>query len=62
MLQEEERTIAVFERCAPSVVHITTSSLVQQQFSLDISEIPTGTGSGFVWDHSVSNTTQAVLS
>ena len=52
LLQEEERTIAVFDRCAPSVVHITTSSLVQQQFSLDISEIPTGTGSGFVWDHS----------
>lgn len=51
-LQEEQRTMEVFERSAPSVVHITTSSLVQQQFSLDISEIPLGTGSGFVWDDS----------
>ncbi|QDZ22477.1 peptidase [Chloropicon primus] len=58
LLQEEQRTIEVFDRSAPSVVHITTSSLVQQQFSLDISEIPLGTGSGFVWDqagHIVTN-------
>ena len=51
LLPEEQRTIAVFDRCAPSVAHITTSTLVQKQFSLDISEIPFGTGSGFVWDH-----------
>ncbi len=52
LLPEEQRTIAIFDRCAPSVTHITTSALVQKQpFSLDISEIPYGTGSGFVWDH-----------
>ena len=58
LLQEERRTIEVFDRSAPSVVHITTSSLVQRQFSLDLSEIPLGTGSGFVWDrdgHVVTN-------
>ena len=58
LLQEERRTIEVFDRSAPSVVHITTSSIVQRQFSLDLSEIPLGTGSGFVWDrdgHVVTN-------
>jgi S1-C subfamily serine protease len=40
----------VFKRASPSVVHITTSAVYQRFFSLDVLEIPKGTGSGFVWD------------
>ncbi|MCL4153067.1 UNVERIFIED_CONTAM: hypothetical protein GTU68_044647 [Idotea baltica] len=55
---QEEATIALFERSAPSVVFITTSSLQQDRWSMDVYEIPQGSGSGFIWDdmgHIVTN-------
>ena len=58
LFTEEQNTIAVFERTAPSVVFITNKVLRRDFFSLDISEIPQGSGSGFVWDsrgHIVTN-------
>jgi S1-C subfamily serine protease len=58
LFTEERNTIAVFERTAPSVVFITNKVLRRDFFSLDISEIPQGSGSGFVWDsggHIVTN-------
>jgi S1-C subfamily serine protease len=47
---DEQNTIAVFKQASPAVVHITTSALQQDLFSLNAIEIPQGTGSGFVWD------------
>jgi len=56
---EEKTTIAIFRRNSPSVVHITTLvSAVTDFFSMDVQQIPEGTGSGFVWDakgHIVTN-------
>ena len=56
---EEQRDIAVFREVGPSVVNISTISLQRRNFfSLDVYEIPAGTGSGFVWDtkgHIVTN-------
>ena len=55
---QEEATIALFERSASSVVFITTSSLQQDRYSMDIYEIPQGSGTGFIWDdygHIVTN-------
>jgi S1-C subfamily serine protease len=54
----EETTIEVFRRVSPSVVHITTLVNATAPFSLDVQQIPEGTGSGFVWDrdgHVVTN-------
>ena len=54
----EVRTIELFEEAAPSVVFITTSSLRQDNWSMKVTEIPSGTGSGFIWDengHIVTN-------
>lgn len=54
----ELATIELFEKAAPSVCFITTSNLRRDFFSMDITEIPRGTGSGFVWDktgHVVTN-------
>lgn len=48
--EDEKSTIAIFERCAPSVVHITSLALYRDRFSLSTQQIPKGTGSGFVWD------------
>ncbi len=47
---DEQNTIEVFKSAAPSVVFITSIALRRNLFSLNVYEIPRGTGSGFVWD------------
>ncbi len=57
LAEDEKSTIAVFRSASPSVVHIT-SIAVRRDFSLNVHQIPEGTGSGFVWDergHIVTN-------
>jgi S1-C subfamily serine protease len=54
----EKATIDLFERSAPSVCFITTISKEEDYWSRNISEIPKGTGSGFIWDtdgHIITN-------
>jgi S1-C subfamily serine protease len=58
LLPEEKNTIAIFQKTAPSVVFITSLVLRRDFFTLDVFEIPQGTGSGFIWDqngHIVTN-------
>jgi S1-C subfamily serine protease len=55
---DERRTIEVFRRARPSVVFITSVALRRDLFTLDVQQIPQGSGSGFVWDrdgHIVTN-------
>ena len=55
---QEKRVIEVFRQAAGSVVNITTISLRRDFFSMNVYQIPSGTGSGFVWDregHVVTN-------
>ena len=58
-LNDDERsTIALFERASPAVVYITSLSVRRDVFTLNVLEIPQGTGTGFVWDqdgHVVTN-------
>ncbi len=54
----ETATIELFRRTAPSVTYITSISRRRDLFSLNVYEIPQGTGSGFIWDergHVVTN-------
>ncbi len=54
----EEATIQLFEDAAPSVVYITTTAVEQDYWTRNVYEIPSGTGSGFIWDeegHIVTN-------
>lgn len=54
----EEATIKLFEEAAPSVCFITTSTVRQDYWSRNVTEIPTGSGSGFIWDtdgHIITN-------
>jgi len=48
----EQSVINLFESAAPSVVFITTTALSQSRWSMDVTEIPKGTGTGFMWDNS----------
>jgi len=50
LLEDEKNTIAIFDKTAPSVVFITSKVLQRDFFTLDVFEIPKGTGSGFIWD------------
>ena len=50
LLPEEKNTIHVFEEVRDSVVFITSLARRRDFFTLDVTEIPQGSGSGFIWD------------
>lgn len=50
LAEDEKANIALFKSASPSVVHITTHQYARDFFSLDVMQIPRGTGSGFLWD------------
>ena len=55
---DELAVIDLFENAAPSVVFITTSTTRKSYYSMDVTEIPKGSGTGFMWDddgHIVTN-------
>lgn len=47
---DETATIELFRTASPSVVYITNVGLRRDLFTRNVTEIPQGTGSGFVWD------------
>ena len=47
---DELSTIQVFQTASRSVVFITTSALRRDYWSMNVFEVPQGSGSGFVWD------------
>ena len=55
---DEVSNIDVFRKVSPSVVHITTLASQREMFTLNVQQVPRGTGTGFVWDedgHIVTN-------
>ncbi|BDU67990.1 2-alkenal reductase [Geothrix oryzae] len=55
---EEKNTIRRFKEAKPSVVYVSAIAPAQDPRTLDITKVPTGTGTGFVWDewgHVVTN-------
>jgi S1-C subfamily serine protease len=52
LLPEEKSTIALFRQASPSVVNITSIAVQRDLFTLNLYQIPEGSGSGFVWDNS----------
>jgi S1-C subfamily serine protease len=55
---DEQANIDLFKRASPSVVHITTLAAQRDFFSMNVQQVPRGTGTGFVWDergHIVTN-------
>ncbi len=57
-LPQEQATINLFETTSPSVVHIESISVRRDFSTLNLTKIPAGTGTGFIWDrdgHIVTN-------
>ncbi len=58
LTSDEKAIISLFEDAAPSTVFIATSEYQRDYWSMDVSEIPKGTGTGFVWSkegHIITN-------
>lgn len=48
--EDEANSTEIFRKASPSVVYVTKTELRRRSvFSLDVLEIPSGSGSGFVW-------------
>ena len=52
LAQDEQATIQIFEQASPSVVFITISQRVVDYWTRNVTEVPRGNGSGFIWDDS----------
>ncbi|MEN9629863.1 MAG: hypothetical protein RJA10_3091 [Pseudomonadota bacterium] len=55
---DELAHIELFRKASPSVVHITSLGAQRDLFSMNVQQVPRGTGTGFVWDangHIVTN-------
>ena len=55
---DEKSTVELFQKAGPSVVYITTVERQVNFWTRRVREIPSGTGSGFIWDdqgHIVTN-------
>ncbi|MFV0276801.1 MAG: S1C family serine protease, partial [Parahaliea sp.] len=50
--EDEANTTEIFSKASPAVVYVTNKALRRDFFSLDVHEIPRGSGSGFVWNDS----------
>ena len=58
LTNSEKATMDLFENSAPSVCYITTLNQQRDYWSRNITEIPSGSGSGFIWDtdgHIITN-------
>src|SRR5208283_5155042 len=56
--EEEKANIQIYVQTSPSVAHVTNLVAGGRGLSLNIQEVPQGTGTGFVWDqdgHIVTN-------
>lgn len=51
LAQDEKTAVEIFKNVSRSVVYISSIELRRDFFSLNIYEIPKGTGSGFIWDN-----------
>ncbi|MRR52089.1 MAG: PDZ domain-containing protein [Rhodocyclaceae bacterium] len=47
---DELATVDIFRKASPSVVFITTLDRVVNLWTMNVREVPKGTGSGFVWE------------
>ena len=50
--EDEANTMEIFEKASPAVVYVTNTELRRSFFTLNVEEIPRGSGTGFVWDES----------
>lgn len=50
LLENERNSISVFQNTADSVVNVSNMRITKSFFDMDVTEVQSGMGSGFVWD------------
>ena len=50
--EDEANTTEIFRRASPAVVYVINKAVRRSFFTLNVEEIPRGSGTGFVWDKS----------
>jgi S1-C subfamily serine protease len=50
LLENERNSISIFQNVADSIVNVSNMRKARQMFSMDVTEVESGTGSGFVWN------------
>jgi S1-C subfamily serine protease len=50
LTSDERRRIDIFSKSKSSVVNVSSARLVRDRVTLNIQQVPKGTGSGFIWD------------
>ncbi|HSQ71332.1 MAG TPA: trypsin-like peptidase domain-containing protein, partial [Rubrivivax sp.] len=58
LVADEQAHVDLFRSASPSVVNITSLGVQRDLFSMNVQQVPRGTGTGFVWDdrgHIVTN-------
>ncbi|MCZ6632876.1 MAG: trypsin-like peptidase domain-containing protein [bacterium] len=48
--EDEANNIEIFKKASPAVVYVSSTTLQRDVFSLNVFEIPQGTGTGFIWN------------
>ncbi len=50
LAEDEKSQIELFKSVSPSVVFVTSIAVNHNAFNMDVTEIPQGSGSGFIWN------------
>ena len=50
--EDEANTMEIFSEASPAVVYVTNTELRRSFFTLNVQEIPRGSGTGFIWNES----------
>ena len=48
--EDEANSTEIYQKASPAVVHVTSTALRRSLFNRNVTEVPQGSGSGFVWD------------
>ena len=57
-IEDEQNTVDIFDSAAPGTVFVTQNQIVRDRYTMRATEVPAGSGSGFIWDtngHIVTN-------
>lgn len=57
-IEDEQNTVDIFDNAGPGTVFVTQNQIVRDRYTMRATEVPAGSGSGFIWDtdgHIVTN-------
>ena len=56
--EHEQNTVDIFDNAGPGTVFVTQNQIVRDRYTMRATEVPSGSGSGFIWDtdgHIITN-------